>query len=95
MNDITLKAEERQGWTAVGHRVGNGLFDRDDPARASVGKCSCVSPRGLIAPAQRAGAIRGGVHAGGASLAPLALDQRLQSLRLRHTNKTNPVASPS
>jgi hypothetical protein len=46
MNDITLKAEERQGWTAaLGHRVCDGLFNRDYPARASVGERSGVSQR--------------------------------------------------
>jgi hypothetical protein len=45
MSDMTLKAEqERQGWTAFGHRVGGGLFNRDYRARISVGKRSGVRP---------------------------------------------------
>jgi hypothetical protein len=49
MNDITLKARNRRGRgldAALGHRVAGGLFNRDYPARASVGNRSRVSPAG-------------------------------------------------
>jgi len=60
VNGMTLKAEERQG---IGHRMGDGLFNRDYPARASVGKLSGVSQRPYRT-VQRARATRDGVHAG-------------------------------
>ena len=83
---MTLKAEaEARLDAALGHRVGDGLFNRDYPARASVGKRSGVSQR--VYRTSGARATRDGVRPGGAPLAPLAIDHRLQSLRLSQAYK--------